>query len=377
MPKVVKELTDVEVRRLRHRGGNKDNDPQPVGGVAGLYLNCKRPPPGQDIGGRSWILRVPSGDTRVSSNGKPYAVRSDFGLGSYPEVTLSTARDRAREYKDMLRRGIDPVAHYNALQSARIAEKAKLVTFREVAKEYVAKKSAEYKPGTTYKQTQKLTTQLDLYVDPILGRMVVGDIEHAHIMQVLEPIWSTKHETAARVRLHVERILDLAGIKGLRTGDNPAATKRISQALPARKKIAPVQSYTALPVDAMPDFWRALSERGGAGADALRFIILTAARSGEARGATWDEIDLDAKLWTIPADRMKGGEKACCAPVRYRRLPAGIPATHWAAHFQRPTRQTYIRCVGEQATQSIGTQCNRSRISCHFPHMDTGAHGLP
>ena len=309
MPKIAKELTDAAVRRLRHgrvkgdgRGpktSKKLGSPctvfHAVGGVAGLLLCCKPPTNGEDVGPRSWVLRATVG-----------ARRTDIGLGPYPEVTLAKARERAREDKDRIRKGIDPITERRALKSALIAEQAKAVTFSDVAKEYIAKKSGEFKSA---KQVYKLTQQIETYAYPTIGRMVVADIERAHIVKLLEPIWTTKHETASRVRLHTERVLDLAGVKGLRTGDNPARLKgNLDLTFSAGHKVAKRKHHSALPVDDMPDFWRGLQSQDTVGASVLQFLILTAARPGEARGATWDEIDLKAKLWTIPGERMKGGK---------------------------------------------------------------------
>lgn len=294
MPKLVPEMSDAAVRRLRHRGDKAAV--YAVGGVAGLLLVCKPPVEGQEIGARSWILRATIG-------GK----RRDIGLGGYPTVTLSMARTLAREARDKIRQGIDPIAERKALRSALSAEQAKAITFRQVAEEYIAKKSAEFKSA---KQVYKLTQQLATYAYPHIGSLVVSDIERAHIVKMLEPIWSTKHETAYRVRLHVERVLDLAGVKGLRKGDNPARWKgNLELSFAAGHKVAPRKHHNALPVDDMPDFWRNLSAVDTQAANVLRFTILTAARPSEARGVRWDEIDLKAKLWIVPPERMKGGRQ--------------------------------------------------------------------
>lgn len=312
MPRIASELTDAAVRKLRH--GAVKGDPKvavekrknpkgspraalhPVGGVAGLLLVCKPPPEGQEIGGRSWILRTKVGQKR-----------RDIGLGAYPDVSLAMARERAREAKDKIRRGIDPVAERRALQSALTAEQAKAVTFADVAKEYVEKKSREFKSA---KQVYKLKQQLETYAYPVVGHLVIADIDRAHIVKLLEPIWISKHETASRVRLHVERVLDLAGVKGLRTGDNPARWKgNLDLTFSAGHKIAKRKHHNALPVEDMPAFWQELAKLDTVGAYVLRFTILTAARPGEARGVRWDEIDLEAKLWTVPAERMKGGKQ--------------------------------------------------------------------
>jgi integrase len=304
MPKSVPELSDAVVRRLRHRGAKAAV--YAVGGVSGLLLVCKPPVrAGEAIGARSWILRVMMGSKR-----------RDIGLGGYPTVTLAQARHRAREARETIWQGSDPIADRKARKSLLAAEQAKQVTFAELAREYIDKKSAEFKSA---KQVQKLTSHLETYAFPHLEKMVVGDIERAHVVKMLEPIWAVKNETASRVRLHVERILDLAGVKGLRTGDNPARWKgNLALSFPARAKVATVEHYKALPVADMPEFWRNLKAAESLGAKVLQFIILTASRSGEARGATWDEVNLKAKLWTIPASRMKGG--------REHKVPLSDPA---------------------------------------------------
>lgn len=295
MPKKAKELSAVEVRDLTKPGLHA------VGGVSGLLLQVTK------TGARSWILRYTTGETVESQSGRAYFKRCDLGLGGFPDVTLRMARDSARDIKAKLRQGIDPKVERKALRSAMVAEQAKAVTFEDLAKEYVAKKAKEFK---TTKQVRRLEHYLGSYAYPHIGKMVVGDIERAHIVRMLDPIWDTKTETASRVRLNVERILDLGGVKGLRTGDNPARWKgNLEHTYAARNKVAKVQHYKALPVSEMSEFWSKLKEQAGMGARALEFLVLTAARSGEIRGATWQEIDLTRRLWTIPAERMKAGKE--------------------------------------------------------------------
>ncbi|QIB66805.1 DUF4102 domain-containing protein [Kineobactrum salinum] len=196
--------------------------------------------------------------------------RTDIGKGPYPEVTLAKARERAREAKDKIRQGIDPVTERKTQKSALIAEQAKAVTFSDVAKEYIAKKSHEFKSA---KQVYKLTQQLKTYAYPTLGRMVVADIERAHIVKLLEPIWTTKHETASRVRLHTERVLDLAGVKGLRNGDNPARLKgNLDLTFSAGHKVAKRKHHNALSVDDMPDFWLSLKAQDTRGPASYRSL---------------------------------------------------------------------------------------------------------
>lgn len=282
MPKRVKELSDAEVRRLARKQGVFA-----VGGVAGLHLQSDPP-------ACSWILKKKIGDQRPR-----------LGLGPYPEITLAMARQKAREYAEMIREGIDPRAERKARESALRASQAKQQTFRDVAQRYIAKKAKEYR---TAKQVQKLTSQLNNYVYPTVGKMLVSDIERPHILAILEPLWESKHETAKHIRSNVERILDMATVEGLRTGINPATWKgNLALSLAKSDKVANVQHYKSLPVTDLPEFIQKLLEKEAIGARALHFTILTAARSGETRGATWDEIDLDNGVWTIPGERMKAG----------------------------------------------------------------------
>lgn len=320
MPIKAPELKAVDVKRLTHgyvKGKHREhqkikNDAgtpctalHAVGGVSGLLLQCS-PPTGKSAeGARSWILRVMVGDKR-----------RDVGLGGFPDVGLSEARDRARVIKNDIRNGIDPVVQRKEIRSSMIKEQERAVTFKELAEKYIERKSKEYKQGSRVKQTQKLTQQINSYALPYLGNMLVSDIDMIHIEKMLTPIWETKTETATRVRLHVEKIIDIAIAKKLRLDSNPAKWQGVLEhsELAAAGKVSNVKHHKALPVDKMPEFWHKLQTAEGVGANVLRFAILTAARSGEARGATWDEIDLTQKTWTIPATRMKSG-KAHVVPL--------------------------------------------------------------
>jgi integrase len=306
MPRKVKELTAVEVARLRHgtitgtqgKAGGLIGAPcaeyHAVGDPAGLILQCRPPVSEKVIGSRSWVLRTKVG-----------AKRKEFGLGGYPDVSLAEARFKAKTLKGDIANGIDPAAEKKAKRSALIREQAKVVTFESLAAEYVSKKAKEFK---TTKQVQKLQNQLAYYAFPHIGKMVVADIERIHIENMVKAIWETKTETANRLRLHVEKILDLAEVKKLRTGENPARwSGNLELSFPARGKVSKVTHYAALPVNELPDFMAKIREQDWMGAKALEFLIMTAARSGEVRGATWSEIDFKAKTWTVPADRMKAG----------------------------------------------------------------------
>ncbi|XKF14308.1 integrase arm-type DNA-binding domain-containing protein [Halomonas sp. BLK-85] len=304
MPRQTKPLTALEVKRLTQRGLHA------AGEVPGLYLQVAK------NGTRSWVLRYTTGETRLSATGKPFKVRRDMGLGSYPAVTLAQARDKARTIRDKLDAGIDPITERKAAgQSRRAAELARM-TFTDAAAAVIKLKQAE---SGNLKHGKQWQATLETYAFPTLGKMAVSDIDLVHVKQVLVPIWETKTETATRVRQRIEAVLNWATVHGHRSGDNPARWKgNLDTVLPSPSKVAKVEHHRALPIDALPGFWLALEKRTGDAAKCLAFTILTGCRSGEARGARWDEIDLANGTWTIPADRMKAGKE--------HRVPLSAPA---------------------------------------------------
>jgi integrase len=280
MPKVAQELTPLAVSKLTKPGTHA------VGGVAGLALRVY--PEGQ----RAWVLR-----TMVAGK------RREFGLGGYPSVLLSSAKDRARATLDKIFSGLDPVEEKQRQRSALRAAKAKAVSFSKVAEQYIAQHEAGWKNP---KHAAQWVTTLSTYAFPVIGSVTVANVDTPLVLKVLEPIWTKKTETASRLRGRIEVILDYATAKGLRDGPNPARWKgHLALTLPARRKVAPVQHHAAIPVLEMPAFMRQLRGMDGVSARALEFLTLTAARSGEVRGMTWGEVDLNNKLWTVPASRMK------------------------------------------------------------------------
>lgn len=284
MPKKARELSPLQVRRLSKPGLHA------VGGVSGLHLQVK------ESGARSWILRVKVGKRRP-----------DIGLGGFPDVTLEQARDKAREIREQIRQGIDPIAARRAAQAALLAAQAKALTFDEAAKECHAAKASEFRNA---KHKADWINSLHRYASPIIGKVPVADVELAHVVKVLSPIWTTKTETATRVRQRIESVLAWAKVSGYRDGENPARwAGNLEHALPKPGKVRKNEHHPALPWQDVPGFMAELRKRPGMSARALEFAILTAARSGEVRLATWDEIDLDAKLWTVPAERMKAGKQ--------------------------------------------------------------------
>lgn len=284
MPKQAKELTAAEIRRLVEPGTHA------VGGCSGLVLVVKA------SGARSWILRARVGNRR-----------RDFGLGGFPTVPLADARAKARELRDKLAQGIDPVTERQAAKAAHIAAQAKRVTFREAAERYHQDKAGEFRSA---KHRKDWLSSLERHAFPHLRDVPVADIELPHVLEVLNPIWVTKTETATRVRQRLESVLSWATVRKYRQGDNPARWAGCLDTVLAKPtKLGKGKRHQpALPWQRVPEFMADLRTRGGMGARALEFAILTAARSGEIRGATWNEIDLAAKVWTIPGDRMKAGK---------------------------------------------------------------------
>jgi integrase len=256
----------------------------------GLYLRIS------PTGARSWVFRFQLG-------GK----RRDMGLGPYPDISLAEARGKAVEHRKQRHDGIDPLAAKAAQRQAQRLFAAKGRTFREVAEEFIGRNEMGWR---STKHRQQWRNTLATYVYPIIGELPVAAIDTGLVVQVLDPIWATKPETASRVRGRIEAVLDAATVRGFRQGPNPAQWKgNLAHILPARAKMRKVAHHAALPFADIPEFLTALRSREGIAARALEFAILTAARTNEVLGTSWDEIDLAAKIWTIPAERMKGGRE--------------------------------------------------------------------
>ncbi len=289
MPKIAKELSALEVKRLVHPG-HGGHAKFPVGGVAGLQLQITHG------GGRSWQLRTMVG-------GK----RRNIGLGSYPALSLSQARQSATQMIQSIRDGIDPIEQRKAAQAKLEASQRRGMTFAEATERCLAARLDAFR---NFKHRQQWENTLRSYAEPELGGMLVNDITVQDVLRVLEPIWTTKTETASRVRGRVEAVISWATVAGHRTGDNPARwAGNLKELLPAAAKVARKSNQPALRIDDAPRWFAKLRQRTGNGARALEFVALTAARSGEVRGATWEEIDLKASLWIIPQLRMKMGRE--------------------------------------------------------------------
>jgi len=287
MPKKAKELSALAVSKIKTAGRYA------VGGAEGLHL--------QVIGcSRVWVLRLVVGK-RINSQGRSVAHRRDMGLGSFPELSLAEAREKARQMRRMVRDGVDPLMQKQQKHEVVRTQQTKTKTFRECAKAVITNKSREFKNA---KHLAQWESTLATYAYPIIGKKNVSAITKADIVAILEPIWVAKNETASRLRGRIETILDYAKAMEYREGDNPAEWKGTLEPILGKVK-RKSKSQPSLPYSELGTFLCELRGRTGITPRALEFLILTATRSNEVLGATWEEFNLQSKIWTIPSERMK------------------------------------------------------------------------
>ncbi|MGK2910522.1 MAG: tyrosine-type recombinase/integrase [Sphingobium sp.] len=269
-------------RRLSVKSVQAESRPGVHSDGDGLYMRVR------DTGTKSWLYI-----------GMLNRRRREIGLGSVRDVSLAQAREMARELRHAFRAGIDPVVEK---ERARAAERP-TQTFGEFADALLDNIEDGFRNEKHRKQWR---STLQTHAAELRGKPI-DQIDAAAVLNVLQPIWLALPETASRVRGRIERVLDAAKAKGLRTGENPARWKgHLELLLPRKPQIGPAH-HAALPFGEISDFMNKLAERPASAARALEVTILTAARSGETLGMTWGEIDLDAAIWTLPAERMKAG----------------------------------------------------------------------
>jgi integrase len=270
----------VALHKLRPTGVRSISAPGLHGDGGGLYLKVTK------AGTRSWVYRF-------QLNGR----RRGMGIGSADVIGLGQAREHAQRCRELVAQGIDPI-------DARLDDNkvvAKVPTFEEMAADYIRRQESGW---SNSKHAKQWTSTLKSYAFPVIGKLPVDQIETWHLLLILEPIWVTKAETAKRVRGRVETILDSAKVLGHRGGQNPASWRgHLALILPSKNKVAPVKHHPALPYEDAPEFFEAVRKRSGFAALGFQFLILTAARTSEVLGATWDEIGEDR--WIISAERMK------------------------------------------------------------------------
>jgi integrase len=271
----------------------------------GLYLNITA------SGARSWVFMW-------KADGK----RREMGLGALRDVPLAKARERASEVRQKLADGLDPIAARDS--------KPKVMTFGEAADALIESMSSSWR-NEKHRAQWKMT--LTTYCEPLRGKPVTA-IGTEAVLKVLQPLWTTKPETASRLRGRMERVFDFARTRGQGTGENPARWRgHLDAVLPRRARLTRGH-HKAMPFDDVPTFMVALQGREGIAPRALEFAILTAARSGEVFGASWGEFDLEARVWTVPAARMKAG--------RVHRVPLSARAVEILREMQQKRLSDFV-----------------------------------
>jgi len=329
-------LTELEVKSLTTPGRYPDGN--------SLYLKvseCNR---------KSWLCRY-----RVEGK------QREAGLGSYPDVSLKEARKKKEALKVEVAKGIDPLAERENEKARR--DRLRSMTFKKAAYQVHALKQQEWKDG---KHQDQWINTLVTYAFPKIGNMPVGDIEPHHVTASLKPIWMTKKETARRVMQRINVVMRWAKAMRFRTGDNPAAWEgNLEFILPNQKQV--VSHHSALAFEDLPTFWTELSAIQTVSADALRFLILTATRSGEVRGATWDEINLEKALWCLPAARMKNSKPhrvpLCEEAMVILEKRHGLSTCKYIFEGQKPNRP-----ISDMAMLSL--------MRKRFPELDAVPHGF-
>jgi integrase len=287
-------------------------------------------------GTRSWLFRC-------SRNGE----NQWTGMGAAADKPLSEARDEAATLRVAVRRGEDPFAEREAARAAT-KPKSKVPSFADCAGRYLESHRAGWRNG---KHVAQWESTIRSYANPVLGKLPVDRVTVEHVLKVLEPIWTEKPETASRLRGRIEMVLGWATAMKYRSGDNPAAWKgALSHLLPPLSKVQKIAHRKAVPYAEVPAVVQQLQKVNGTSAKALLFTILTGARTGETIGATWDEIDLDQKLWVIPAERMKASKE--------HRVPLSEAALSLLKDMSRENRYVF---PGSRRNQPLS---NMSMLKC-------------
>ncbi len=307
MARVIGKLKAADVDRIKRAKTGEEftfaGEKRPLAGVypdgGGLYLQVT------ESGAKSWIYCY-----RLLGRDR------EMGLGALNAVSLAAARHKAGECRAMRAAGVDPIDARKGEKAKAAVAAARSITFKTAAEQFIE----AMRPGwTNEKHADQWTATLAAYAYPVFGPTSVQAVDTGLIIRALEPIWNTKAETASRLRGRIERILDWATVRGYRTGENPARWRgHLEHQFAARKDVQKVEHHAALPYADAGAFMVELREQGGTAALALELLILTATRTSEILGAAWTEIDFEAKVWTIPAARMK--------MKREHRVPLSAPA---------------------------------------------------
>lgn len=300
--------------RLTKKDIDRANKRRKYSDGRGLFLSVSK------TGTKTWAFcyRFPNPDSP-----KGYRER-EMGLGSIDFMTLDEARDRALELRRMVRQGIDPMAERDRETRAVVRQKRDGSTFKDVAERYIAMKKAEWDEGGRSEQSWR--SSLSKHVFPHIGEKPITAVDRLDIRDLLLPIWTTVTTTATRLLPRMEEVFEYAIAEGLMSGENPADRAKVRRLLPAASRVYSPKRHKALGYTDLPAFMPTLREREGVAPKALEFLILTAARTSDVTGATWDEIDLENAVWTIPASRMKVKKHKSGAERPPHRVPLSPPA---------------------------------------------------
>ena len=351
MPKITHRLSALTVRSLKAAGLHPDGD--------GLYLKVT------SGGSKSWVFRYMLGG------------RARYlGLGSAASVELGKARELAAKARELVRQGIDPIEHRQQERAQTKLAEARGMTFRQCAEAWIASHEAGWRNA---RHRQQWPNTLATYVYPTFGDLPVGAVDTDLVLKVLEPIWATRTETASRVRGRIEAVLSWAKAKRVREGENPAQWRgHLDHFLPARARVRRVEHHPALPYAEIPAVMARLRECDDTSARALEFIVLTASRSGEALGARFAEIDLEARLWTVPPSRMKGGRehRVPLSPraVAIVREMSEIRLNEFSLHEIRPTA---VRHGTVDGASPLAPRCNHAWVSKQLQRLGKRVDELP
>ena len=341
MAKNINRLTALQVKQTSTPGWYADGN--------GLYLQVSK------SGSKSWVFRY-------QTSGK----ERRCGLGSYPTLSLIEARESANECRKLRIKGIDPIEQKRLVEREKQLEEAKKFTFKECATAYIESHKAGWK---SKKHCAQWTSTLTTYAYPIIGDLPVQEVDTALVMNILEPIWYTKTETATRVRSRIENVLSWAKVRQYRTGENPALWRgHLDMLLPKRSKVQKVQHFEAMPFDEIPSYFQSLREENTIAYKALAFLILTATRSSEGREAVWSEFNIDKRTWIIPPERMKGG-------VEHR-----VPLSNEALTLLEEMKTLRVSDDDERVFPSLCTSgfitSDAVRKSIQRTHEDLTVHGF-
>lgn len=328
-------------------------------------VESKRLPGVYSDGGGLYLQVGPSGSKSWLFRFMRHGKAREMGLGALHTVTLPDARDKALACRKLLDGGADPIEARDANRQKAQLDAAKALTFSECAAAYIEANKAGWKND---KHADQWKNTLGTYAAPVLGTLAVQTIDTTLVLRVIEPIWTKKPETAGRVRGRIEAVLDWATARGFRVGENPARWRgHLDKLLPKRSKVKRVEHHAALPYCDVGAFVGRLREQQGVAARALEFMICTVARTGEVIGAQYPEFDLPAKVWTVPASRMKA--------QREHRVPLSDRAVQIIEDMQKARRGDYL-FPGAREGEPLSNAAMLALLQRRMERADLTVHGF-